>query len=95
MPDKTRPTRGTIRGMKSYEVIIDGDRVAWVGERPPDACAVRGTFRVADPVRLTDGADLVRVIDEIRADGGVTCFGEALAWQRRERAGRPSPGREP
>lgn len=80
--------------MRTYEAIIDGDKVTWVGEAPQDPKGLRGTFQVSEPIQGTDGKLLVKLLEDIRAEGGVTGFGDAAEWQRQERIDRPLPGRE-
>jgi hypothetical protein len=84
----------------SYEAIIDGDRLIWIGEAPDAGRRLRARVYVSPeqealPPGVT-GKDLADHIRKVVAEtGGVTSIKDPVAWQREQRVDRPLPGREP
>ncbi|MFT3785190.1 MAG: hypothetical protein QM770_03370 [Tepidisphaeraceae bacterium] len=85
----------------TYEAILIGDKLEWIGERPETSgeARVRVEFETTEPAPTLpaggDGAALARVLRDIRAQGGITSIEDPVAWQREQRVDRPLPGREP
>ena len=84
--------------MKTYEAIIEGDKVTWIGDRP----AVAGRAHVRMKIELLsegdqpNGTKLARIAREaVEQYGGITSIPDPVAWQREIRQDRPLPGREP
>lgn len=80
----------------TYEAIIDGDKVTWVGERPNDVGSLSVTIKIRKPIVGTDGKILAEMARRMIAEtGGITSVKDPVAWQRAQRSDRPLPGREP
>ena len=83
----------------TYQAIITGDKVTWLGEAPPQADKpIRARIDLQDQVELVgaNGDALAAVCEQIgKLTGGIQSIPDPLAWQREQRADRPLPGREP
>jgi hypothetical protein len=88
--------------LKTYQGVLDGDRIEWIGEappRPPDKSKVRVHVTLLDQV-VTDEDEAARgrrraeALERLAARGGVASIPDPDAWQREMREDRPLPGRD-
>lgn len=85
--------------MKTYRAIITGERLTWLGDRPPadrPIAALIETDEAVDASAQDDGQSVAEAIRQIvQATGGVTSIDDPMRWQREQRAERVLPGRTP
>lgn len=83
----------------TYQAIITGDKVTWLGEPPPQGdVPIRAQIDLQDyaDLRVADGNVLASVCEEIgRMTGGIQSIPDPVSWQHEQRTDRPLPGREP
>ncbi|MFW6336932.1 MAG: hypothetical protein ACOC3G_07370 [Phycisphaeraceae bacterium] len=88
---------------KTYDAILEGDRLIWTGDRPAEQKSRR--VRVVledeteqDPIIHRPTPEQKRqayaAIERLRAQGGIKSIPDPSAWQREIRKDRPLPGRE-
>jgi hypothetical protein len=88
--------------LETYQGILEGDRIKWVGDAPPrplGQARVRVHVTLLDPVP-TDEEEVIRgrrraeALERLAARGGVASVPDPLAWEREMREDRPLPGRD-
>lgn len=80
--------------MKTFEAIIDGDRIRWASEDPHLTRPTPVTVEITETIELTDGQSFADYLDQVvRERGGVTSFGDPAKWEREQRDDREMPGR--
>ncbi len=84
--------------MTTYEAILQGDRLEWRQEAPPQtlsgkALQVHVTVLTEVPVNLGNGPLMAAALEKLAQSG---CFDnlDVQAWQREVRTDNPLPGRE-
>jgi hypothetical protein len=91
---------------ETYHGILDGDRIQWIGPRPPSG---RVAVTPALPNPKLDSASpgsglpestpeqraaMVDALDELARVNAFSSIEDPVAWQREIRRDRPLPGRE-
>ena len=93
---------------KTYDAILEGDRLIWTGERPAeDQRRLHVRVSVDEPGTGSDSSEGIihrptpeqkrqayEAIERLRAQGGIKSIPDPSAWQREIRKDRPLPGRE-
>ena len=89
--------------MRTYDALVCGDRIEWIGESPEGLSAERGlSVKVSiqpleaalPPDWRERQAKAFAALDSIAARGGIPDIPDPVAWQREIRKDRPLPGRE-
>jgi hypothetical protein len=84
---------------QTYNAILHGDRLEWVGDRPtldPDRpIAVRITLDSAPVTDPDVGRRMANILRELAKTNPFRDIDDPVAWQREIREDRPLPGREP
>ncbi|MEK7249055.1 MAG: hypothetical protein AAB209_01400 [Bacteroidota bacterium] len=88
--------------MSSYEAILKGNEVEWLGEMP-DAVRTKKPVYVEivlleesaqHPRTQSDPKAMFAALEKIARMGGVKSIPDPVVWQRETRKDRPLPGRE-
>lgn len=79
----------------TYEAILTGEHLTWLGHAPPSTGPVRVRVELDVPPAASHGPDLARLCEEIaHSSGGISSISNPVEWQRQQRQDRPMPGRE-
>ncbi|HMO27100.1 MAG TPA: hypothetical protein PKB10_12615, partial [Tepidisphaeraceae bacterium] len=83
--------------MKTYRAIIEGEKLTWLGDRPPADRPVAALIETDETEEESGGSDGKSIAAANRhivaATGGVTSIVDPVCWQREQRAERSLPGR--
>ena len=81
---------------KTYEGVLQGDRIRWTADGPDldRPARVRVTVVEVDEGGAGRGERMAAALEGLARLGGIAEIGDPVEWQRQQRADRPLPGRE-
>lgn len=83
--------------LRTYEGILEGDRVRWAGEDVPATdrpLRVHITVLEEETEREKRGQKMADALSELAESGAFSGVEDPAAWQREIRRDRPLPGRD-
>ncbi len=83
--------------LRTYEGILEGDRVRWAGENGPATdrpLRVHITVLEEEPEREKRGEKMADALSKLAESGAFSKIEDPSAWQREIRQDRPLPGRD-
>jgi len=82
----------------TYQAILKGDRVEWIGDAPDTNGGVPVQITVLDQSSHMEndprGAAMAAALQQIADTGGISAIIDPVEWQREIRKDRPLPGRD-
>ena len=84
--------------LRTYEGILQGDRVRWAGEEAPDTdrpLRVHVTVLEEEPDPEEQGRKMADALSKLAGSGAFDEIEDPGAWQRDVRRERSLPGRDP
>ena len=81
--------------LRTYEAVLEGDRVRWTGEKPPADRPVRVHVTVLDEQKsdVPRGVEMAEALGKLAKTGAFSEIDDPSAWQREVREDRALPGR--
>ena len=86
---------------KTYEAVLNGDRLEWRGEAPATVRPTRVRVTLVDSVldetpeeQAARGKAMADILRELAKSNPFKDIADPVAWQREIRKDRPLPGRE-
>ena len=87
--------------LRTYEAILTGDRIQWIGEAPKLGASTRVyvTVLATDESELpsrpqSDGRAAAAALEELAKLNAFESIKDPVEWQREIRKDRPLPGRD-
>lgn len=83
--------------LQTYEGVLEGDRLRWAGEKPPDTdrpLRVHVTILEEKATREERGRQMAEALSKLAESGAFEAIDDPSEWQREIRQDRPPPGRE-
>lgn len=85
--------------LRGYRAVLKGDRLEWTEAPPPEAGnggvpVVVIVLEEAGSAVLSQGEQMAAALARLAEAGGITSFGDPVAWQRGIREDRPLYGRD-
>ncbi len=82
--------------LPTYEAILNGDQLQWLGEKPPhtDSVSVYVTILGHEPDGAERGQQMADALGRLADAGGLSAIEDPVRWQRDQRHERPLPGRD-
>ena len=82
---------------QTYEGVLEGDRLRWEGEEPPDTdrpLRVHVTILEEEATGERRGGQMAEALSKLAESGAFSAIDDPSEWQREIRQDRPLPGRE-
>lgn len=83
--------------LRTYEGILEGNRVRWAGEKVPDTdrpLRVHVTVLEEETEKETQGQKMGDALAKLAESSAFSTVDDPSAWQREVRHDRPLPGRD-
>lgn len=81
--------------LRTYEGILEGDRVRWVGEEVPATDRpLRVHITVLEEETEKRGQQMAEALSKLAESNAFSAVDDPSAWQREIRQDRPLPGRD-
>lgn len=82
---------------QTYEGILEGDRLRWAGEEPPDTdrpLRVHVTILEEEATKEERGQQMAEALSKLAESGAFGAIDDPSEWQREARQDRLLPGRD-
>lgn len=84
--------------LPTYPATLHSGRLEWESDNPPNippgaSIRVHVTLLADSDESPATGPAMAVALADFAADGGPSCFGDPVEWQRESRADRSLPGR--